>query len=390
MSRISLISGIPADEIPQRAAVARTVKPYIPYTDFTKGQMLLALAEERARIYAAVYPETAGYHEAATMYENALYQGVHKNIGFTGVLTPAELQAAELIVRANKMTRPATRGVILSANKVINGVKIGAGPISTQYDCEQIAADEMNQKYNVRRPISGWKNSAKAAERREWWERSSACDTRKEIQNIVNNRLESSAHHVLYNRLSDGFTPLQGTRADTKRLLQGVGISAIAGAVDMDRALISDWTENGVLRINSATPQIGLMGSEQSGLYVAGNDDAYWKAYKSFKAGDSTEMNALLRLRGQPQVGVLPLVVASIVAILGAIAQALNSAGAFQKELNNKKNGAFASAQAYGTPELSAAKGDIITQGGAGGGLNNNTMLLLGGAAVGLYLLTSK
>jgi hypothetical protein len=392
MSKISLISGVPANEIPQRSAYARVGSPFIPFNNLTKGEMLLALAEERARIYAAYYPDIREYKSLATMYENALYGGVSRGVSFIGSLSPAEQQAAALIVRASKMTQPAVRGTVLTRN-LINGVKIGAGPINTNYNCEQIAADEMNTKYRKtgqKLTIKQWKTDPRESIRREMFERSSACDTRKEIEIIVNERLELAAHHVLYSQIDDAFTPMNGSRAGQKQLLQRSGISAIANAAGVDRKLILDWTENGILRINSQSPQIGLIGSQQSGLYVAGQgDDSYWQAYKAFTQGDTELMKAKKRQQGQAEVGAFTIVLAAITALISAIGAAVLNASKMQEQLNNKKNGAFAAAQSYGTPELSAAQNDILNNPNPNlPDSGNNNMLLLGAAGLGLYLLT--
>lgn len=392
MSRISLISGIPASENVHRSAYARIGSPYIPYNSLTTGEMLLALAEERARIYAGYYPDIPGFKAQVSMFENALYGGVSRGVSFVGSLDELEQQAAKIITQASKLTQPAARGVILRRD-ITKGVKIGAvGPISTNYDCKQIAADEMNAKYKYPRKLSIRElENGSDAMRREFFERSSACDTRKEIENIVNERLESAAHHVLYNQLNPGFTPLNGSRADQKRLLQMVGISAIGRAAGVDRALIADWTENGVLRINAATPQIGLIGSEQSGLYVAGQgDNSYWEAYAAFRQGDNDLMKAKKKAQKQAEMGAFTVVLAAISALITAIGGAVLSASKMQEQLNNKKSGAFAGAQSYGTPELSAAKDDILTPPNPNLSTGNNNMLILGAAAVGAYLLIKE
>jgi hypothetical protein len=344
--------------------------------------MRLALLREQAAIMAAAYPDFPEYARALVMVDNALNRGVSNGVSFVGAI-PDNLQAvAAEIARASQLTRPAAAD-FYGRDSLAKGVRIGADPIvpiSITEDCEDYATRKANQLlgkdqkkfwYKVQPPITNQK--------KKWLGFLEACKLQKDTERVLNARLESSAHHVLYKDIASGFSQIAGSRMDIKRLLHIAGIGGLASAATVSPAIMSEWTEVGVLRANAGVG-VGPLPSAQSGFIVATNNnqqvlDAYLAWSK--QRGGST-------ING---IGFEPVTVTLIV---GAIVSALGAVTKLLAEINQgKRINLQAQAQGFGTPAFSAEQGDFSMPAGSGAGGGINPLLLLG-AGVGLYLLTDK
>jgi hypothetical protein len=361
--------------------VVRTARSYIPYTSLTEGEMRLALLREQAAIMAAAYPDFPEYARALVMVDNALNRGVSNGISFVGAI-PDKLQAvAAEIARAAQLTQPAAAD-FYGRDSLAYGVRIGADPIvptSITEGCEDYATRKTNQQRGTNWPKAWYKLQPGSSGAKQTWNTyKSNCELQKDTERVLNARLEASSHHVLYKDIASGFSQIAGSRMDIKRLLHIAGIGGLASAATVSPAIMSEWTEVGVLRANAGVG-VGPLPSIQSGFIVATSDDKnVLDAYLNWtKQRKSDKMNGI----GEPIT--ITLIVSAIVASLGAVSKLL-------AEINQgKRINLQAQAQGFGTPAFSAEQGDFSmpARSGAGGGISP---LLLLGAGVGLYLITEK
>lgn len=384
MSKISYIHGpgqVPQNELPDRGREVKTAKPYIPYTRLTEGEMRLSLLREQLSIYAAAYPDYKQYAQGLVMVDNALNAGVSNGVNFIGAIPDNLQEVARQIRRASNMTDPATIDFIGMPRDLSKGVRIGADivPVSIP-DCEEYATRKANEFYGKNWNTSQYKNIPTAlpgplqAKKKRWLDYRNECQIQTEVERIMNDRLEAAAHHVLYKNISSNYPSLAGSRMDVKRLLHVSGIGALANAASVSPSMVQDWTEVGILRKN-ANVGAGVIGSVQSGFYVAGNDTS--EEYDKYRAWITDPKKDKI---GEP-------VTAIVLAVLGAVTAALAEARKFQAELNQKKALALSAAQGFGTASFSAEKNDINTQSnlGTGGGMNN--LILPIGLAVAAFAL---
>lgn len=389
MTRISYIQGppkVPANELPDRGREVKAGPDYIPYLGMTEGQMSLALLREQLKLYSVAYPDFPEYRQGLTMVENALYKGIG-NYKYLGAI-PDNLQAvAALINRAAGMTQ--TAGGELFAVKQPKNVYIGAPIVPiTQEDCKWLASVAMGRKYWGNDPsrwpkIAVWENlnaggsipiSGQKATKAEWLQLVEDCEFRKEMERLLNEKLEKCSHHMLYKSVPSNYPPVSGTAMNLKRILHNAGIESLANAAGVSIGNMRDWTEIGVQRSN-ALKGIGPLGSVISGFYVATNGSD--KAYQDFVQWQTGAKSV--------KIGIAPAVVTAIVAIVTA---ALAVAQEIVKAINLRKVTVMASAQGFGTTAYNSEIGDLAQGGvvtpGAGG---NNTGLVLAAAAAGAYLL---
>lgn len=381
MTHIQYIHGIKAaGEMAQRGAEVKSA-PFIPYTALSRGEMRVTLAAERAEIYAQAYPELREYRQAAALLNNALYTGVHggRVLAQMGAIYDPVLQsAAQIIARSISQTKPASTAFI-GRPTLAQGIVIAGIGAFTEMDCTIYARDKSNAFYG-KNESSGWYQSPlrKPMYRNRFKSYESECSIINAVQSVVNERIESSAHHLLYKSVLKDFKGLAGTRMDFKR---NDHVGAIAGLANVafvsESKLIDEWTENGILRYN-ALGGLGAMDSQKSGWGVATSADAATQAaYDAYRKAQG--------------IGFEPLTTAAVVAVVGAITKALAEAKEFQRALNEKKATAAQVARNYGTPAMNAEEGDWPDGGenpdtGSGTGGYSDFILPLGLAA-GAYLL---
>lgn len=383
MTRISYIHDIPGNEIADRLAEVPRTPAYIPFSQMTTGEFELAQLRERAAIYAAAFPENAALRQTVYMIDNALYRSVHNGTAFVGAI-PDEIQhVAYMIMKAKTRTAPAAADLYGGRN-LAQGIRIGDDiiPASIPGFCSDYATEKMNKQigkshsrkyYEALPPIGYVKN--------KWNEYRAECDTIKAVEKIVNARIVESSHHVLYKSINPAFSGLTN-RVDVKRLLHISGVGALANVTSVKEPQMDAWVETSILRQN-ANQKVGLADSVKTSLFLAPDPE---KSIAEYYAGDG-------KTRGGSQInGHIgePVTIAAITALLTVLVTALGKAAEMQKELNNKRAGAMAAAQGFGTTAFKSEQGDWAGGSSGQSTSNKNTPIIIGGAAVALWLLTQK
>ena len=379
MTQIALISGIPGNEYADRSRNLAK-RAYIPYTSMTKGEMHLALLREQANLYASVYPEAKEYSQAVQMIDGALRAGVSRGVNFVGAIADHLQEVARAIALATKQTAPVAGRFFGARTSLAEGVHIGADPIVPvvyrDYDCNLKATEWANAFYKQNKESGYYRNVAKITKPKEhqrWLALLGECQTKQFIEKIMNERLESSSHHVLYKGMPSSFAPALGTQALTKRLLQLAGVNELANLAGVGGDVMKGWTEIGIQRTNVISGMPPYNSFISSALLTP--DPQRW-------ASAAHELS-----KGKWQsIGTFVVVAGAITALVVAIGGALASAAALRKGAEQKQANAFSTTQGFGTDVFSSGKDDFLQSGQTSGGLSNNT-LLIGGAAVAAYLL---
>lgn len=385
MTQISEIHGaIPKNELPDRGLEVRGSAPYIPYNNLTRGEMRLSLLLEQANIYSTAFPEIKEYKQAANMLYNALKSGVSNGVNFVGAIYDPLLQSvAKDISKASKNTRSASKYGILGRESIATGLNGIGEPFKFDFDhdCVQYATKASNAKYGGMigtHSWQWWEHNINDSEHRKYYRAQKAlCKTRIEIESIVNGKITDASHHVLYYGLNESFPPIKNSLVVTKHLFHIGGIQGLANATDLDPSLMGTWSETSILRKN-ASSGVGTVGSIDSSFYLSPDPDQFNAVYAAWSKNRTGSA-----IGSVAKVGSL----AAITALIVAIGTAVKYAADMQRALNEKKSGAMAAAQNYGTVALEAKQSDFNDPKVSTSGSSNNTLIMLGLAAAGAYLL---
>lgn len=392
MTEIRTIQGIPQAEMADRGKYVSSNAPFIPYLQMTQGEFRLALLQDQAQVLAAIYPEVPGFKKAATMYENALNAGISRGVSFVGAIHGAsEQQAAQNILSASKMIRPAAKQFI-GRHSLIAGVRIGEEPTYTgnfDHDCVQYATKEANARFKRDRSWSWWKNSPVGfgpsnTERAFWQAKKAECETKVAIETILNDNMVGTSHHLVYKNLGDSFRPILGTQVLTKKILHYAGIGGLSNVAGININLMDAWAEAAIIRKN-ATIGAGPSGSLATSLSIAPQAASMVAAYNQYLAANPGKNPKFDKINGPANVGGALAVITAVTALVTAIGAAIANSAKMQEALNAKKQGALSTVQGYGTPALQAQETDFLTPGSS----DNNTFLI-GGALVAAYLLFNE
>jgi len=291
----------------------------------TKGEMHLALLAQQAQILSKAFPEFKEYRTAATMLNNALNAGLSRGVSFVGSLDGKFLQnVARQISNASRQQAPASKIGFLGRKSLADG--IGVIPVN---DRLQACLD------------AGGLGPANLAK----------CTKAARIEQILNDGIEKSGHHVLYKNLktSDNLPSEVGL----KKLLHQTGVEGMALSGSLNVPLMYEWVETAILNKN-----------------VQGNVGPYSSRETSFIFGRKEAI-------GEP-------ISVTVLAIATLISAALGGAAALLKELRSEKAYAMSEARGFGTDALSAKEEDWLSGGG------NNTLILVAAAAAGIYFLTDN
>lgn len=376
MTRISEIHGlaaqVPANEFADRGKEV-TTPGYIPFLSLTAGEMRLLLIKQRADLLAQFYPDVPAYRAAAQMVDGALQAGVHRGVAWVGGVSDDLQRVARAIAQAEGETWPA-------AGHIFGRPTIYAGIGSIIGDCEAWATEQNNRFYGQNNSTNEWKfgTLVKKARRERWNNFVAECVTRKQIEQLYNDRINALAHHMLYHQLSEGYQ--FPNKVETKHLLHIGGIEAMGNAADMGRTLMGTWVENGVVAKN-AQLGAGPAGSVSSSFSLAEDGNAQYERYKAWQNGQPIPPNPK-----QGKINAIGVIPAAAV-IISAIATAITAAAGFLSELTKLKQGAMAAASGFGTTAYAGAKTDW-----PGSELNDlgpksslPFLLLLGGGALLLF-----
>lgn len=265
MTKISMIgklpSEVPADEWKDRGKELPK-KPFYPYTDLTAGQFRLALIEEQLKILAGYYPEERSKLEPAIQkIENALYQGIHR-VGFlnTGNSEVDRLVNRE-IQKARKMTAPAGGAKAAKVRGI--GIEPGTNSFDAVYDDGGGAAPETPISEQDLRAYADIPDclallrernkTSKIFNPKKWAEldaRKEDCYQREKLVKLLNNMLEKSSHHMIYN-----FAPKDVTRkyskVATKQIFHSFAVTGFANISGIQRNDMANWISNGIMRYNA-------------------------------------------------------------------------------------------------------------------------------------------
>lgn len=393
MTEIRSIHGINQSEFSDRGKMTSKLAPYIPYTSLTKGEMNLALLYDQASVFASAYPDFPEYAQAREMYRNALKSGVSGGVNFVGALySPILQQAAKNIQAASKQTAPASR-IITGRQSLIQGVNIGEGPIHTanfDHDCMQYATKAANKKFWKNKDWNWWKAGIfpVAQERNYWKEQKALCETRVDIEKIMNDNMVGTSPHMLYKSMPSSFQPILATYVLTKRLLHLSGVGSLGIVSEVGTTTMDSWIETALLR-NNAASGVGTLGSIASSISLAPDAQKMAAEYGEFqkKRGGAVKVNG--HRIGEP----ITITITAVTALVAAIGKAVADAAKFQQQLNAKKQSALSQVQGWGTGALEAEKDDFLKD--TGGPKtepesDNSKLLLIGGAAVVAFLLLDK
>ena len=328
MTEIRSINGINKNELSDRGLMASGKSEYIPYLSLTKGEMLLYLQREQAKIYAAAYPEFPEFKKAVSLIDNSLNAGVSRGVNFIGALDTKYLQdVARIITKATKMQQPAAKIGLLGRDNIGHG--IGDIPVVDRYlACMKKAGGNIAKIFN--------------------------CQKAAKIEEILNDGIIKSGHHVLYKNLKIGDKlPVEvSIKANQHKL----GVEGMALAGELDSNLMYDWVETAILKKN-VMGKVGPLSSRETAFVLGGRDG----------------------------IGIIDPITATF--IISLVSAALGGAAALLKALRSEKAYAMAEAKAFGTKTNSPNEDDWDFGGETETtGIDSNT-LLIGGAAVAAYFL---
>lgn len=354
MTQISYIHAIPQDENMDRGAAMKQVRrEYIPYLSLTEGEMQLELFRQRMQMFSSYYPDVPEYRRAVDMLSNVLRTGVHRGVSFVGAI-PDELQeVAKVIANATRKTRPAT-GTLYGREDITSS--IGAiVPLSES----EARLDACMRKYPVG-PL-GQKDRQQ-------------CRINFEVERLYNDYLERIGHHTIYNRIDPLFPDIP-VRVDVKRILHDAGIEGMANAGNLQKNIVSDWVENGVLAKN-AVIGAGLIDSISTSFYLAPDPEEQLSKYLAFQ-----------QKQKKGKIGAID--PATVAIIIGAIVSVLAAVTDFIVKLRQVKAFALSEARGFGTSAYSAAVSDwpVDPNNPTTGEQNKKTFTLIAAAAGAYFLL---
>jgi len=411
MTKISYVSGvgagIPTNEFADRGK--EITKPlYVPFTQMSLGEALVALM----RNHAVVLSQWSGDQtmaKAATLLNNALYNGLHTMAPVTGVLSPAEMWAAGVIQKTRLQAQPATksrpRGPYYRIAKVgelipyVSPYVLANREFAKRHATLFIQAghkDYVEQALSpagTTRPFGnpegttdtffyGFFNDGRIPRadrerlKKEWDGLVERFKDQREIEKIYNDHLVDSSHHMLYWPIGENLQ--MPDRVFAKRLLHETGVSGLANAAEVDDSLVKAWLGTGIVQKN-ATAGLGALTPVETAFSIGGaTGSALYVNYKKKKL-----INGIGVLTAQQVENIATLVkvaAAAAVAIIGAVYAGKNS----------KAQTAMAQVKGFGTDAFSAKTtdwdGSLTTGSGTAAGSSSN-LLLLGGLAAGAYFL---
>lgn len=336
MTKISYIHGIgQRKDLPKAVAQARAIN----YQRMTRGEMRLALMAEQLNILGSWYGDEE-FKKGEQKLINTLRRGLHgaTDPGSIGANTnPVMQMVAREIKKARQLRNPAASVLVRSISTGIND------PLVPMKDCSKVFDEAMKLDLPT---VEKYKNAARLVDE---------CVRQNNESKLINENLESGAHHLLYEFL----TGTQGsTRAQTKSVLHRNAISSLADITHLDRDNLRLWIRNGVMRKNTEFGADPLQ-PEQT-ISVLKNA---WQ--KEENIGE---------------------IFTGIAAVISAIASAVGATLALLGALDQAKRQQIQSAAAgIGTPTFGPEESDWS----GGGATGSGDSLLPIGAAVAAYLMLS-
>ncbi len=307
------VSGI-QDEIKQRAALVKK-RPPVDTANLSEGEMLVQLVQQRMQMLADFYPDYPQYRSAATMGDNALFQGLHTGTGvgaWTKVLDPIQQEMAWAIIEGKRLTDPASGWLpweYKARTPNDGGFSISGIPL---LNCDQFNSISQSQwaAQNPAAPASMYQvyvqNNANLKQ---------ACVKENEWRTLLNEKYEKTGHHALYNFVLPN-DPTVTEKVNEKQHDHESAILAISGLSKISFNNLKQWQINGVLSQNIAN-NVGAL--------------------------SPTETIDYFRIGSEENVGVIELAtIIAITKLVLAIAGAITAAGGFVLALKGKDQSAAA------------------------------------------------
>lgn len=327
MTQISYIHGIGKTDPGEYRDRAKLVPPqnYMNFTALTDGELRLTLLADQANILSAMYPENKVLKRSKNILVDALYKGVHNNPLPSGIYTGELATVVSAVRQAREDVRPAI-GQIFGRRNLGKGI---GDPLIPYEDCQQYQENEYGQLYGT-------------------GSYDTSCLKANAIKKILNDGLEKSSHHILYEFVKD--PNVQPQLVAIKYQNHRATKETISKITKLNVENMRLWLRNGVIRHN-AMKGVGPLQPE--------NTIDVFKAVSLEKANVSG-------------IGVIPaavLIIQAIAAAIGACAAlvaSLKQKDAQTAALWNQLNG-------IGTGAFGPEGPDWLSGGPPGPITNNNT-----------------
>lgn len=347
---LTYIHGIPNNEWADRSREVPRAN-YINYGQLTDGEMKIALSMEQANMLAAFYPEVKQYREIADGLRTALYSGIHGPSG-ERLDFQAAAYARKLISQARTKRGPA-------AKLLVDRVSALQGPDEPILPKTAKACGREPGK------LFGVFNHKK----QQTWE---ACMDQVLYQNLLNKKLEDSAHHILYAYEKNPNAAPNIVAAKT--VLHQTAIYKWAEITGLSSENVNLWVRNGIMRGNTKQG-IDPMQPEVS----------------------IDLMRTVIPEKNQSGVGVFlnPATIALLTKLFAAIAASVGATVTLLSSLKAKDQLRFQSSLGdMGLPPFGPEESDWLTDGqgktAQQQGILSSNLLIPAAAAAGAYLILSK
>jgi hypothetical protein len=229
MTQIAYIHGLSGDQ-PGKAFKKVPAQRGIDYKRMSEGELRLSLIAEQLNILGKYYNKPQ-YIEAQNRIIDTLYKGLHVNTPFIGASAGAAMaMVSREIKKARKMTQPAGKILYRNLSKGIND------PLIPLEDCDSIWNDPKWEGMPV------WEKAKKAAPLMK------ECAAQNEEAKIINTKLESSSHHLLYEYLIPSGAPAV---VAAKSVSHRNAVSTLASVTSLSRDNLRLWIRNGIMRKNA-------------------------------------------------------------------------------------------------------------------------------------------
>lgn len=354
ISYIHGIGGVPQDEWQDRGLNVPK-KSFIDYSKMTDGQLRLNLMNEQLSILSSFYPEEMQWKEGYKQLSDYLSSGVNgRKIGDRYLLPFLKKE----INRAKWMNVKASR---------INGF---------------IPIEDCSKYENMMEDVYG--NITRNIKEPEY----SQCLRDNKYKNLLNEHLEESAHHLLYNYVAN--RNLEPSIVSSKSLNHTLAIQSLASITGLSETNLKMWIRTGIIRSNVSHGTTPMQPE---------------KTIETMKIGIPYQNNSKV---GEP----ISVTILALIKIIGAITAAIAAASALVNNMHPTDQMKMQSASSYyGFPSFGPEESDYADwnqpgNNGTGGGSDtsenggtsggdfidtltnpDNLPLVLGGAAA-LYFIS--
>ena len=368
MTKVSYIHGIASNNPPKVMAERK----FINFANMTDGEMRLTLLADQLSIQAEYYGLDE-YNALSQRLLSTVKQGLHSGKISIGSI-PGRLAKAvnKEIGRAMRMKRPAA-GKFVKGRSLSKGIN---GPLIPLRDCEALMDwDEIDSEEGL---------SYGLVETPESWE----CKRINDHLRFLNNHLEGSSHHLMYEYLEN--SAQSNSTVSAKKVLHRNAISKLSEITEVDRTNLRLWLRNGIMRNNVANNTEPFQPEQVIAKMREAGAKGIWPNTAELNTAISVT-NSQSALSGEPISLIILAIAKALIAAITATAALIQSIQA------NKRQQLLVAAQGIGTstfgPEANDWPFDPSFQNTPGqnnppsnnGGLlggGDMTPLLLGGAAL--------